>query len=214
MISKMRKERPHQLSDYLDINHPLEFDGAISTLEEILKVWKNTQDFSVLKNLKVLDLASGAGTSHDNIGSWDPHFSRICALSGAKVIAIDLCPQTAKDLKLFKGLTQNLVVAVVENRLHKLPILKNKKFDLIHSSNFIGFNAPPQLEKQLSAIGISQSEFDKMLFDQASKLLAKNGLMMLDIRDNRFDRVFHTNKQGIIVPLPKPSSKLRKQDQT
>lgn len=73
-----------------------------SRLRRLLQRWKGLDtSWSVLKGLGVLDLASGSGHSDGIFRIWYPYFSRLCAISGAGVVAIDQHPQIGPDKTLF-----------------------------------------------------------------------------------------------------------------
>lgn len=177
-----------------------------SRLNHILETWKGRNTpWSVLRGLRVLDLASGSGYTRDWFGYiWYPQFARLCAVNGADVVAIDSNPQRGLDQQLFTWAAEDLVAAVMDGGLGNLPVLQGKKFDLIDSANFIGGNYCPELPQQLSRYNIGVDDYEQRFANQAGTLLSEGGVMSLDIWDKNFDRIIQTKRNGALVRLPKP----------
>jgi len=169
-------------------------------LDYLLRNWKGNTSRSNLKNLHVLDLASGSEQSRYIFTTWIPYFSRICNHHGAHVLAIDIQPQTKTEK--FPWIQQDLVNVVLNRGLQNLPILERTRFDIIHSSNFVGMNYCPRLLSQLTYLGISMDEFEVRLIHQSGILLKEGGVMTLDI-PNPFSSnpILYTKTQGSIVDL-------------
>lgn len=190
---------------FRDASNEYYFKDAALTLDWILKNWKGPDtSWSALEGMTVLDLASGSG--HSIIGSlppWYPHFSRLCAINRAKVTAIDLNPQKGIDEVLFTSVKADLVEAVLgEGGLQSISALRRNKFDLIHTSNFVGVNRPRELENQLYSRGVEGVDFDRAFIQQAGSLLAGNGVMFLDDRDEKGHRILYAKRGADIVRQP------------
>ncbi|MFA5770789.1 MAG: hypothetical protein WC894_04835 [Patescibacteria group bacterium] len=146
-------------------------------LQLILDEWIGPKaPWSTLKGKKVLELASGTETS-----GYPPWFSRLYTVFDAEVIAIDVMHLGEEDRKMFTCVQADLIEIVMGDGLGSIPELKNKKFDLIHSSRFIGFNPPLEVVKELNRRGVTLDEFEMKLTDQAEKLLAPKGY--IDVTD-------------------------------
>jgi SAM-dependent methyltransferase len=172
--------------------------GSDSQLDIILRAWKEDASWYQLLGLRVLDIASGSVLSSSFLSDWDPQFSRICAHNGARVIALDINTQSENDSKLFTWMKTDLVEVVLGGGLHSLPILQNKQFDLIHSSNFVGNNPSPDLEKRLSQLDVDTREFEMRLFAQAEEILAEGGAITLDPYEG-----IYAKRGGKIVQIKK-----------
>lgn len=168
---------------------------AASDLDYILKEWKGIgTTWSVLKRMWVLDLASGSGNSYDMFGCWYPHFSRLCAINKANVVAIDKNPQTGLDKIMFTWVVADLVMVVLEQRLNSLPTVRGKKFDLIYSSSFAGDNFCPELIQQLAVREVKLKEFKKAFLQQAGEVLAEDGVMFLGNHDKKYLPLLYTRR--------------------
>lgn len=178
-------------------------DVAASLLDLLLIRWKglNTQ-WSKLRGKRVLEIASGSASGKTASGDWYPHFARLCAINGADVVALDARPQVGIDRILFTSEVVDLVDAVLSRGLPSLPVLEGRKFDLIHSANFIGRNCLPQLPEQLSLKGVSLTEYSQALHDQAGSLLADGGIMNL-VADVGYNQTFYTRQGSTVVELKK-----------
>lgn len=178
-------------------------DAAASALDYILGKWKGFDaPWSELQGKRVLDLAAGSASITPS-GVWYPHFSRLCAINGADVTAIDLNPQSGLDKTMFTWASENLVDVVLNGGLQGLQILQGKEFDLIHSANFIGFNFSPQLHDQLMLRGLSRCGFEEAFQDQARRLLTDGGVMSLS-RSGSSDHylpMVHTRRGSSFVQL-------------
>lgn len=137
----------------------------------------------------------------DNTGEppWYPHFARLCAINGANVTAVDITPQGGYDTRLFTATSTDLVSAVIADNLPSLPEIADHQFDIIHSSNFVG-NMPHYIMMQLIRLGVGIKEFEGRFFNQAGKLLAEEGIMSLDLRDQG-KLIYHTKKEGKLVRI-------------
>ena len=124
-----------------------------------------------LKGKNVLDLASGTA-SGDGFPPW---FSRLCAVFEVNVTAVDIRPQGNTDKRAFTCVQADLIESVLGSGLGSIPALAGEKFDLIHSSRFVGFNPDGGAAREIIHRGISLSTFEDMLKDQASELLAPGG---------------------------------------
>jgi len=187
-----------------EINY--EAERAVLMLESILRRWKGGDTSrDILRTMRVLDLASGSGESHGMLTTWYPHFSRICAAHGADVVAIDINPQKGDDKTMFTWAQVDLVDVVLNQGLQSLQILKERKFDLIHSANFVGRNYYPELLSQLNERGVTMRQFENNFLEQAGTLLAEDGMMTIDTQDTRisflFQSILYTKKQDVIIPL-------------
>jgi len=183
-----------------------EADGAVLILDTILRKWKGSDaSREMLRTMRVLDLASGSGDSHTIFTTWYPHFSRLCATHGADVVAIDINPQKGDDKTMFTWAQADLVDVVLNQGLQNLQILKERKFDLIHSANFVGRNYYPELLFQLNERGVTMKRFEDNFLEQAGALLAEDGVMTIDTQDpcalSSFQSIFYTKKQDAIIPL-------------
>lgn len=177
--------------------------GAATHLENIISLWRGPDTpWSVLNGVKVLDLASGSGYSHGIFGDmWYPQFSRLCALNGADVVAIDANPQRGHDKTLFAWVKADLVDVVLKQGLQSLPILKGKRFDLINSENFIGVNPYPSVRYKLAHYLMNMEEFERSFTNQAGELLAEGGIMSLNTKDKHYNRLIYTRSKDGIIPL-------------
>jgi hypothetical protein len=177
-------------------------DSSAIILTDILKAWKGVgASWQELKGLRVLDLASGSGNSHDGYGTWYPHFSRLCAINGANVVAIDVNPQRGLDETMFAWAQEDLVDVVLNGGLKSMPILQEKEFDIIHSANFVGTNFFPELPTQLSQHGVSMPDFEKTFAQQAKALLTEGGVIFLGDLDERWDPIIYTKRESDVVTL-------------
>lgn len=179
---------------------------AAIRLNHILETWKGRNtSWSVLRGLRVLDLASGSGYTRYWFGDiWYPQFARLCAVNGADVVAIDSCPQCGLDQQLFTWAAEDLVAAVIDGGLGSLPVLQGRQFDLINSANFIGANSCPELPHQLSRYHVGFDDYEQRFVDQTAGLLVKGGVMSLDLWDKKLDHIIHTKENGALVRLPNP----------
>lgn len=181
-----------------EILYGVEAYPAESKLEEILYHWTGKRDYGPLRGSHVLDLASG---SVDSPGNWPPYFSRISARHGANVVALDLHPQSKEDSELFSWASVDLIEAVCNQTLSSLEILERESFDIINSANFVGFNSPPGLNRQLQRFGLHQDEFEIILLDQLTHLLKEGGIISLDQRNKRFLHIMHVKTDGKLVSI-------------
>lgn len=172
------------------IESGIETDSASSYLSDIVRKWKGPKvSWSMLKGARVLDLGSGSSEGHR------PHFARLCAINGARVMAIDVNPQSKVDQELFDSIAANLVDVVLDRGLKNLPALKGSEFDIINSTNFVFFNFAPGLDGDLSRRGIEMKQFEEMLFAQTCEVLAVDGIMTLDQRESNYEQIFYTKKR-------------------
>lgn len=161
----------------------------------MLKGW------SVLKDMRVLDLASGSGASKNRVGTvWYPHFARFCAINGAKVVAVDINPQQGLDRELFAWAQADLFEAVMNNRLASLPILRGREFDLIHSCAFAGVAPACELEDQCKLAEVTIREFETSMLRQVGVLLAENGTMTIGGLDDEGCALLYIKDGDRIIP--------------
>ncbi len=151
-----------------------------------------------LRGKRVLDLGAGSIHSGSFLKRYPPCFARICAINGAEVIAIDIHPQGEVDNQLFTGVRADLVEVVFGKGLQHHPALKDKKFDLIHSSDFVGLNSSPDLDRQLLNENMFIDIFERRLLFQCAILLAEGGIMTLDIRGEHLLPIFYRKTNGEI----------------
>lgn len=175
-----------------DVELPSSYVIAAETIDSALRLLKpeinpdssySHPDWEQLRGIRVLDLAAGSIYSHDAANRcWIPAFSRLCAVNGADVVAIDKFPQGEGDAKLFRGLSADLVDMVMhkglEDFLHEASC--DGRFDLINSFAFIGANPFPGLRR---ALGLNYDKFTQALRDQAFNLLNSGGVMTLGYKD-------------------------------
>lgn len=157
---------------------------ATGDLDFLLNRWLHTDgnfpSWTQLNGVRVLDLAAGScHTKHADL-TYYPHFSRLCAVNGAEVVAIDIKPQSDYDKMLFKSIRADIARLVQEGQLSEISELSGKTFDIIHSSSFVGWNPDPALEHQLSYMRMELAEFEEKLILECLKLLAEGGVMSLD----------------------------------
>jgi SAM-dependent methyltransferase len=146
--------------------------GAGLDLENLMRRWKEKDSWGQLQGKRVLDLASGS----TNDPKFKPFFARLCAFNGADVTVVDINPQSESDPKI-SGVTADIIAAVVEGKLTEL--LGFKKFDVIHSSSFIGFNPPMEVLQKLDELKIAEEDFEKEFFNQTFDLLEEGGALSL-----------------------------------
>lgn len=171
-------------------------------LDELIRVWgKNNKDWkTALKGKKVLDIAAGSAYSKDGTGHiWYPHFSRICAVNGADVTAIDINEQKGFDETLFKSIRGEIISMVTGEGLPQHPILQGQKFDIIYSNNFVGSNISPWLQDGLHNKGITYDDFFSKLKQQSESILAEGGVLRLGDREDTKWK-YETKKDGKILP--------------
>lgn len=153
-------------------------DHALAMLQIIIDEWLGEETpWSVLEGKKVLDLASGS--EHGNFYPW---LSRLCAVFGADVTAVDLLPQGDTDTSKFTSVQADVIETVLGSGLGSIPALSGNTFDLIISSRFVGFNPERGVVRKITHRGISMSNFKDMLQDQATQLLAPGGY--IDVTDS------------------------------
>ena len=176
--------------------------NASMDIDNILTAWKGLlTPWTILNGLSVLDLASGSADNHDMFTTRYPHFSRLCAINGADVVAIDANPQSGFDETMFSWAQADLVNAVLGEGLKSLPILQGREFDIIYSADFVGVNPCPELPRQLARHGIGRAEFEKAFLQQAGELLTEGGVMSLDDYDEKWLPNYYTRKGSDIVTL-------------
>jgi hypothetical protein len=131
-----------------------------------------------------------------------PHFSRLCAINGANVVAVDASSQRGLDEAMFTWAAADLIKVVLGQGLRSLPVLQGKEFDVVHSSDFVGFNPCPTLWSQLFNHGTRVDEFEKLFFQQAGELLTEGGVMYLGNHDKKgYFPILHTRRGNNIVQL-------------
>jgi hypothetical protein len=160
-----------------------------------IKKWSGKKDLSKIIDKDILDLGSGSDNSQFR---WQPHFARKCSEYGANVIALDKEKQSEKDSQLFSWDDVNLIDLVIDSTLSKLPTLLGKKFVIINSTNFVGFNPPPSFKEELNKYGISKKLFEDKLLSQLEPLLVEGGIISLDQRINNGKLIIYRKINGII----------------
>ena len=158
--------------------------------------------WSELRGKKVLDLASGSVFSKASFGAWNPHFSRLCAVNGARVVAMDINPQGPYDEKLFTGIKADIVDLVVNIGLPNHPGLQEASFDVIHSQQFVGGDPQPEVLSYLKSLGIDKEGFENKLLEQCGALLTEGGIMTIDRRNRHYLPIFYRKLNGQIDELP------------
>lgn len=180
-------------------------DGGI-TLGGLIDKWKGPgTQWSVIKGVSILDLASGSALTKNLRWSRNyPSFSRLCALLGANVTAVDIVDQSQFDQKLFKCVKLDLVEVILKGGgLDQHPEFKSRKFDIIHSLNFIGSNPDPGLLRELASLyWFPYRGFEDSLTKQAASLLEEGGVMFLGsytIGPEGLTDIYHVKKDGKLL---------------
>lgn len=159
-----------------------------------------------LNGLKILDLGSGSVRSFP----WLPYFARICSVNGAEVAAIDRFGQSEQDRKLFKSIREDIVELVADGRLKE--VLNGEKFDIVHSSNFVGYNTDPSiydnyrevLKKRGLKMPFGIFEFEDRLVEASKQLVAEGGIIDLHNKDISAPKYFRKlNGELRVEGLPK-----------
>lgn len=177
--------------------------AAGQMLDYLLRQWRGSDaTWAELRGKKILDLGSGSVYSRDIFDTFYPHFSRLCAVNGAKVVGIDVHSQSHQDEKLFTGIKTDIVGLVMEEGLHNHPALLGSSFDIIHSQNFVGWNAQPAVKDYLRSLGVTQEDFENRLLEQCGTLLSEGGIMTIDRRDSRSLPIFYGRLNGQISEYP------------
>lgn len=162
-------------------------------LENLMKKWKGKDSWGELQGKRVLDLASGSTKD----SKYKPYFARLCAFNGADVTVVDINPQSESDPRI-SGVTADIISAVMGKRLAEL--LDFKKYDVIHSFSFIGFNPPLEVLKRLDELKVADEDFERELFTQAFDLLEEGGVISLGTYTGGEFHVY-TKKEGKAVLL-------------
>ena len=176
----------------------------------ILRSWNNGVDtpWSELDGVRILDIGSGTADNY----VWSPYFARICSVNGAEVTAIDINPQIGSDQRLFVNITTDIVSLVAEGKFKEHPLLKNRKFDIINSTNLVGINRYlglfDEYDKNCRQKGTWRKftfcDFEEMLMAECETLLAEGGI--LDLDDNLFTHHLKYNgkllkRQNRLIPF-------------
>lgn len=177
-------------------------------IDQIMRLWsgENEPTISLLRNVRILDLAAGSGLNEGDVKCWPPYFSRFCAQHGALVTVVDILPQTEEDEKLFNEVVvEDLVLPVLEGLLPQMPQLKGKKFDIINCQNFVGDDSshPFSLEFCLQFFyQMTVLEFREKLLRQCCSLLAERGVIFLGEEDpDSHKSIFYKKVGGRIVTI-------------
>ncbi|OGE66033.1 hypothetical protein A3H85_00475 [Candidatus Daviesbacteria bacterium RIFCSPLOWO2_02_FULL_40_8] len=176
----------------------------------LLRSWNNGVDtpWSELDGVRILDIGSGTADNY----VWSPYFARICSVNGAEVTAIDINPQIGSDQRLFVNITTDIVSLVAEGKFKEHPLLKNRKFDIINSTNLVGINRYlglfDEYDKNCRQKGTWRKftfcDFEEMLMAECETLLAEGGI--LDLDDNLFTHHLKYNgkllkRQNRLIPF-------------
>jgi len=187
------------------LKDPLSALTASQNLDHLLLRWEGYDTtWAELKGKKVLELASGSIFSRNFLCTYYPHFSRLCSLNGADVIAMDINPQGKLDQQLFTGVKVDIINLVMEGGLHNHPLLSKATFDIINSTNFVGWNMLPDVEDYLRSTTprITREEFENKLLKQCAELLSEEGIMTIDTRDRNYMPIYYVKSEGQLIKLP------------
>ncbi len=191
-----------EVHEIFHANNDTDLITNAACLDLMIRKWKRIDEqspsWSLLEGARVLDIASGSCNNNYVFSRWDPHFSRFCAVNGAEVVAIDIRAQSDLDKLLFTTVQADLIPLVQQGRLAEVAELKGKKFDIIHSGSFVGFNPAPDLEWRLGGRDALR-QFEKQLSYLCVQLLAEGGVISLDIRDRHYNRVIQKMVNGKLV---------------
>lgn len=158
-------------------------------LDLLMRKWRGIDSWADLWGKRVLDLASGSSDPE-----WPPTFARLCTFNGAYVTVVDIKPQNERDIKTFKSITADLVTAVTEGKLGEL--VGEEKYDIIHSSFFVGYNPAPELWMRTVSSKFSIEDFQKLMFCKAFDLLSEGGVISLGEKDSKGGFIVQTKKDG------------------
>lgn len=167
-------------------------------LNRLLRIDESCPSWRQLEGVRVLDLAAGSCNTHYSGATYEPHFSRLCAVNGAEVVAIDIRKQSEHDKMLFQPIEADLVQLVQEGQLAEIPELSGRRFDIIHSSAFVGWNPDPQLEGRLGT-RTEIAMFEEKLILECTKLLAEGGVMSHDDNPIWKGRVSYRKINGSLI---------------
>lgn len=173
-------------------NHsPICGDGVY--LDTLVEIWRGRRKpWTILKGAKVLDIGAGI----------NPSFSYLCAVNGADVTAIDLFDYQGLDIKLFTPVKAEMVSLVMGNKFLSHPQINDRRFDLIHSRNFVGISWASELPKYLNKLKVSLEGFEEKLSNHCDDLLAEGGVSYLDRWHQlspRISYIYHKKVGGKIV---------------
>lgn len=171
---------------------------AAGDIDTLVSKWNGVDEkfpsWFPLREARVLDIAAGSVYTTEHVGfRYDPHFSRLCAINGAEVVAIDIKIQSESDKMLFRSIEADLIPLVLEEKLSELEGLQGQQFDIIHSNDFAGRNPDPRLYTRL---GDKLVLFRHRLISECAKLLAEGGVMSLDTVDRLHRPVIYRMLNG------------------
>lgn len=184
----------------IDLDNRSDIIRTARHISTILTIWKGENSWNQLKNMNILDLASGSVYSVGLLKDWLPHFARLCSVNGAKVFALDIEPQSRLDGSLFEWAEEDIVQAVMEKQLKNLESIKGRRFNLLNSTNFVGNNPAPGLLECLSGSGINKNEFEEELLRQSGEIIVEGGAVSLD----RSKNYLYVKTNGKLVRVEHP----------